>query len=96
MASTRVFRATEAPWMAPMAKRRLGMAALILPVVDHEHRLMGREATVFDALAAFEDLVRAGQVLDAIILTNSGKLTESPIGIVTVADVPRLNQLVMA
>jgi predicted transcriptional regulator len=60
----------------------------------HEHRLMGRDATVFDGLAAFEDLVHAGKVLDAIILTNSGKPTEAPIGIVTVADVPRLNRLV--
>jgi hypothetical protein len=57
---------------------------------------MGREATVLDALAAFEDLVRAGQILEAIILTNSGKPTELPIGIVTVADVRRLNSLVTA
>lgn len=60
----------------------------------HQHRLMGRGATVFDALAAFEDLIHAGKVLDAIILTDSGKPTESPIGIATVADVPRLNRLV--
>ena len=60
----------------------------------HQHRLMDRDATVFDALAAFEDLIHAGKVLDAIILTNSGKPTETPIGIVTISDVPRLNRLV--
>jgi predicted transcriptional regulator len=60
----------------------------------HECRLMGRDATVFDAMAAFDDLVHAGKVLDAIILTHGGKSTESPLGIVTVADVPRLNRLI--
>ena len=60
----------------------------------HEHRLMGRDVTVFNALAAFEKLIHAGKLLDAIILTNSGRPTETPIGIVTVADVPMLNKLV--
>jgi hypothetical protein len=56
----------------------------------HQHRLMGRDATVFHVLAAFEDRIHAGKVLDAIILTNRGKATEAPIGIVTVSDVPTM------
>jgi predicted transcriptional regulator len=60
----------------------------------HQHQLMGQDATVFDALSAFEDLIHSGKVLDAIILTFSGKKTESPVGIVTVSDLPRLNKLV--
>ena len=47
----------------------------------HEHRLMGQDATVFDVLAAFEEpVLHAGKVLDAILLTNSGRVTETPIG----------------
>jgi hypothetical protein len=62
----------------------------------HQHRHTGRDATVFDALATFEDLVHVAKVLDAIVLKNSGKPTEAPIGIVTVAAVPGLNGMVTA
>jgi hypothetical protein len=56
----------------------------------------GPGCDVFDAPAIFADLVHAGKVLDGIILTNGGKPTGAPLGIVTVAAVPRLNRLVTA
>jgi hypothetical protein len=45
-----------------------------------EHCLMGQGTAEFDALAAFEDRIRAGRVLDAIILMDSGKATGRPSG----------------
>jgi predicted transcriptional regulator len=52
------------------------------------HTLMGQSATVFDALAVFDEFFQSGASLDAIILTVSGRNTESPMGIITVADMP--------
>jgi predicted transcriptional regulator len=61
----------------------------------HQYRLMNQDATVFEALTAFEDLIHFGKILDAIILTCHGKKNETPLGVVTVSDVPRLNRLVL-
>jgi predicted transcriptional regulator len=60
----------------------------------HQHKLMSREATVFDAVASFEDAMQSGKILDAIVLTTNGKKTETPIGIVAVSDIPRLNKAI--
>jgi hypothetical protein len=38
MASMSVLKAVAQPWMSPIAKRRLGMAALLLPVIEPSDR----------------------------------------------------------
>ncbi|MBI4525441.1 MAG: CBS domain-containing protein [Deltaproteobacteria bacterium] len=58
---------------------------------DHEnHVFFGRNASLFDALAKFDDFEERGKPLDAILITQSGKPTESLIGIITVYDVPKM------
>jgi CBS domain-containing protein len=56
----------------------------------HAYVMMDRDATVEDALTAFDEHLHSGKSLDAIILTHSGRETERPLGIVTVSDMPRL------
>jgi predicted transcriptional regulator len=56
----------------------------------HSRVVLGRSATVDDALSEFDDHMHAGKVLDAIILTHSGNERERPLGIVTAADQPKL------
>jgi predicted transcriptional regulator len=60
----------------------------------HSCVLMGRNATVDDALSAFDNQLHAGKVLDAIMLTHSGKKSERPVGIVTTADQPKLRSAI--
>jgi hypothetical protein len=52
--------------------------------------VMGRNATVDDALSEFDDHMHAGKMLDAIILTHNGNKQERPLGIVTATDQPKL------
>jgi CBS domain-containing protein len=54
------------------------------------HLFLPGRATVFDALEAFDDFTHRGKSLDAILITESGKRHEHPLGIVTVFDIPRL------
>ena len=56
----------------------------------HSYVVMGRTATVDDALSEFDDYMHAGKVLDAIILTHNGSKKERPLGIVTATDQPKL------
>jgi len=56
----------------------------------HSYVVMGRSATVDDALSEFDDHMHAGKVLDAIILTQHGNERERPLGIVTATDQPKL------
>lgn len=58
---------------------------------DSEHFLfLGRGATAYDALSAFDDFTSRGKFLDAILITNAGKQDETPLGIATVYDIPKL------
>ncbi len=54
------------------------------------HVFLGRQATAADALRAFDKALHQGEPLDAILITQSGKPTESLIGIVTTTDLPAL------
>jgi hypothetical protein len=56
----------------------------------HTYAVMGRLATVDDALFEFDDHMHAGKMLDAIILTENGNKRERPLGIVTATDQPKL------
>lgn len=59
---------------------------------DPEHyKFRARTATVFDALADFDEFARRGKFLDAILVTNSGEENEKLLGIVTVFDIPKLH-----
>jgi predicted transcriptional regulator len=59
---------------------------------DPRHlQLLGRHSTVIDALAVFDEALQAGYSVDAIVITHSGSATDSPIGIVTPFDIPRLH-----
>jgi CBS domain-containing protein len=56
--------------------------------------VMGRTATVDDALSEFDDHMHAGKMLDAIILTHNGSKRERPVGIVTATDQPKLRSAI--
>ena len=43
---------------------------------------------MIEFLALFGDAVERGKILRAIILTHSGRPTETPLGILTIADLP--------
>jgi predicted transcriptional regulator len=88
---------TVARWLASRLADGVGLLEeeAVEVVMGHEegthaYAVMGREATVEDALAAFDDHLHSGRSLDAIILTHNGKKTERPLGIVTVSDMPKL------
>ena len=88
---------TVARWLASRLAGGLGLLEeeAVEIVMRHEEgthafTVMGREATVEDALAAFDDHLHSGKSLDAIILTHNGRGTERPLGIVTVSDMPKL------
>jgi CBS domain-containing protein len=52
--------------------------------------LVAHTATVFDGLKEFDHALRSGTALQAVIVTASGKATETPLGIVTPSDIPGL------
>lgn len=54
------------------------------------HALLGRSASVFEALDAFDRYSSAGRTLDAILISQNGTRTERLLGIITIYDMPRL------
>ena len=54
---------------------------------------LGRNHTVFDALEKFQSYERKGKRLEAILVTQNGKSTESILGIITVWDIPEIYQI---
>lgn len=54
------------------------------------HRLVPRDATVFDALQLFDAYNERGKSLDAVLITHAGRREEQLLGIVTIYDIPRL------
>jgi CBS domain-containing protein len=90
---------TVARWVAARLADGLGMfeEEPVATVLKHQEagrdfQVMGHRDTVFDALQAFEQGYHAGRLLDAIILTPNGSKNEMPTGIVTVADMPELQE----
>ena len=88
---------TIARWLADKLASGIGLVeeAPIRDVLrfteDTEHfAFLARRETVFDALAGFENFTSRGKSLDAILITESGKRDERPIGIITVFDMPKL------
>jgi len=67
----------------------------IANVMSHQedpenHVFVARIATADDAVAAFEDFLRRGRRLEAVLITERGHSDEGILGIVTVHDVPSL------
>jgi predicted transcriptional regulator len=58
------------------------------------HAFLGRLSTVLDGLAAFDAFLHRGKRLEAVLLTDSGRPTEQPLGIVTVHDIPKLRRAI--
>lgn len=51
---------------------------------------LAKTATPFEAMDGFQRFEEEGRRLDAILVTHSGKQSESLLGIVTIADIPTL------
>ena len=71
----------------------------VAEVIQHQEdsenvQFLPRTATVADGLAAFDDFLHRGKRLEAILITNTGRPTETLLGIVTINDIPKLNQAI--
>lgn len=58
------------------------------------HAFLGRASTVLDGLAAFDTFLHRGKRLEAVLLTDGGRPTEQPLGIITVYDIPKLRRAI--
>jgi CBS domain-containing protein len=92
---------TIARWLATHLADGVGLieerpVSEVLPFQEHDenHTFMPRTATVADGLTAFDTFLSRGLRLDAILITNGGKPAESPLGIVTIHDIPELRRAV--
>ena len=73
----------------------VGVREVLRYTEDPEHyKFRSRTATVFDALADFDEFARRGKFLDAVLITNSGQKNEKLLGIVTIFDMPKLHDAV--
>jgi hypothetical protein len=87
---------TIARWLAARLDGGVGILEEepVGKVLEHQEAagyvLVAQAATVFDGLKAFDQSSRSGTALQAIIVTANGKVTETPLGIVTPSDIPGL------
>ncbi len=88
-------------WLAAKLAGGIGLLeeAPVEDVLPHtedpnNYVLLARDATVYDALGKFQEFSERGASLDAILLTQSGRREERPLGILTVFDIPRLLSLI--
>lgn len=70
-------------------------------VIKHQEssenvEFVAKTAHVGQALAAFDRFLHSGRRLEAILITERGRPTESPLGIVTIHDIPKLNNAINA
>lgn len=93
---------TVARWLGACVKDDLFSLAetLITHVLSftedqNNFSFLSSHATLFDALARFQDWERIGKRLEAILITQNGKPTEPLIGIVTIWDLPKLHKTLM-
>ena len=92
---------TVARWLASSLASGDGIF-LEMSVADvQQHRedpenfvFLSRTSTVLEGLAAFDDFLRRGKRLDAILLTHNGCKTEKLLGIVTIHNIPELRQAI--
>jgi predicted transcriptional regulator len=87
---------TIARWLAARLDGGVGILEEepVGKVLEHREAagyvLVAQAATVFDGLKAFDQALRSGTALQAVIVTANGQATESPLGIVTPSDIPGL------
>ena len=86
-----------ARWMALALSDNDGLledvpVAEVLPRAETTDNVtfLGRGATAFDALHAFDEFFRRGHFLNAILLTEVGSPNQTPLGIVAIADIPKI------
>jgi CBS domain-containing protein len=92
---------TIARWLAKALEDGVGLVeerpvSEILTHQEHDqnYTFVPRAATVADGLTAFDDFLRRGLRLDAVLITHGGQATEAPVGIVTIHDIPALRRAV--
>lgn len=87
---------TIARWLASRLERdQILMSEKVSAVMEHtedpdNYVILARHDTVYDAKAKFDDYQARGKSLDAIVVSNSRKATDRPLGIITVFDYPAL------
>ena len=93
---------TVARWLSVDLTTNDGMIEekFIAEVLGHQenpdnYTFLSKEATVDDGLAAFDNFLQQGKRLDAVIITENGLQTEKVLGIVTIHDIPKMNNSVM-
>jgi len=59
---------------------------------EDNHQFISRRATLFHVLDAFASYERQGTRLEAILITENGKPSETLLGIITIWDLPRIHQ----
>ncbi len=87
---------TVARWLGAAADE-VKLSTPVAEVLEHAedagaHVFIGRNATQFDVLEAFERPLRTGKSLSALLITHSGKTHEKIVGIVTASDLPAVLQ----
>jgi hypothetical protein len=92
---------TVARWLAShlAAGQEVVEEQAVAEVLNHQedtenYCFMGRVATVPEGLIGFERFQQNGKRLEATLITNVGRPTESLLGIVTIHDIPKLNQAI--
>lgn len=59
----------------------------------HNYRFIGWQATMFDVLDIFYHAQRKGTRLEAVLITHSGDAQDRLMGIITVWDLPQINEI---
>ncbi len=92
---------TISRWLSDRFKSGVGiLKEECVSVVAHyceyrdSYRFVPRQATLFDVLDYFDDFVKMGRNLDALIITHTGKSNQRPLGIVTVFDLPEIFRII--
>ena len=75
----------------PLVKIQPEQVVNIQPALTH-YCFLPRDASLHDALSCFEDFATKGKSLDAVLVTQSGKPDQKPLGILTVHDPPKVLQ----
>ncbi len=56
----------------------------------NNYYFLNKDASLVDVLGKFQDYEEKGKILDAILITASGKSSEMPLGIITIWDLPKI------
>jgi predicted transcriptional regulator len=57
-------------------------------------RFTSRGGSIFDVIGIFESYLLGGKRLEAILITHAGKPSETPLGIITIWDLPKIYEQV--